>query len=625
MRRNASENPASCQVQPNGFYQAYRHLFDKIFLQSDFEGDELRDLYVFDRCHYTRERFQPRTWSRVELQEDLVLSREFDIPPTFGQYERELLSFLMVDVKGKLLRIIGNPGTGKSSFLKLMLETYLPQQRFIGNERRGRIITLDLSKALRVRKHYNYAQTANLLIRHLAESVQSKSFPTRAAAGWDEQQLINWLRQEVEHHGANRVMFAIDNVDVFHPSFQDNLWVIADSLCRSTGCTVILCMRPINSRYFDSPAAGASSVHYDMDQRAPVLSAVIKRRLKYFVQNSRDFRQDSHMRIGANPFWVTFEDVEEFVNSFLRIILNDRVQTALENLTNFNVKLGLLWTLRFASSWNLNVPAMVKRLVSAASLEAVPEPIDSFDSLIAALGLGNHSIYFPQSSCLENLFSAQLKRQNADLLIKYRVLKYCAGVRGDVAKTQILEHLTGFGYSQNEIATTIDALVKPPRRLLESRDGDGFHALTTLRIAHSGVYYLSHLVHNILYIQIVADDIEIPESLFTPMTRSSSKYERIKASVDFIRLVGEKEISDAARFLQSSNEINGNREAYEAIYGRELLSTDMLKSVRIQIVRRYRREKSSRSQAKWKELLDQTTQASVYLSSRFRQVFGSAS
>jgi hypothetical protein len=586
MRRNDSVLPVSCEVPPNGLYEAYRYLLDQIFVQTEFDKDQLRHLYIFDRAQYVGERFRPRGWQRVEVVEDPVLLKDFEIRPEFGEYEREFLSFLRVDLRGKLLRIVGEPGTGKSTFLRFMLDSYLPQQRFFGS---GRLISLDLSKVLRVHDRYEYDQTADLLISNLVSSLLKTDAPPRGCAGWSHQDLVDWVRQEVEERGPARVLVAFDNVDVFDAGFQESLWRISESLARSTGCTVILCMRPINSRYFTACGVAGNSVRYDMWQRPPVLHSVIQRRLEYFLEANEDFKPNRLLRIAAREFWVTFSDMRSFIERFLDMLLDNRIQNALDNLSNYNVKLALLWTLRFISSWNLNVPLLLGRLIRATGLEMPSEGADEFDTFIVALGLGNYSMYFPRSSCLENLFSAHIRGRESDLLIKYRILKYCSGSSAPVRKDELVEHLRRFGYDSGEIVRAVSLLVAPPRRLLRSMDGEEFQEMRTLEPTHSGKYYLHRLIYYLKYVQIVADDIDIPEDLSHAMTMDRSIYERMGATLRFIDLIGNREFDEANRFISSGGDSCKLSRHYASIYGTRPLCVEMVDSARASMMSIYAR------------------------------------
>ena len=98
-------------------------------------------------------------WVKVKLIDDPALKRDFDVPDCFSALERELLSFLQVKIGGKFLRIVGDPGTGKSTLIRYMFRDYLPQQPFFA---KGKIIVIDLAKAPRTRREFTYEQTVDL-------------------------------------------------------------------------------------------------------------------------------------------------------------------------------------------------------------------------------------------------------------------------------------------------------------------------------------------------------------------------------------------------------------------------------------------------------------------------------
>jgi hypothetical protein len=220
-------------------------------------------------------------------------------------------------------------------------------------------------------------------------------------------------------------------------------------------------------------------------------------------------------------------------------------------------------------------------------MEMPIERVDAFDTFVVALGLGNYSMYFPRSSCLENLFSAHIRGRDCDLLIKYRILKYCAGSSTPVRKDELLEHLDKFGYGVAEIAKAVNLLVAPPRRLLQSMDGVEFLDMQTIEPTHSGKYHLHKLIYYLKYAQIVADDIDMPENLSYAMTMENTIHERMGASLRFIELIGDRELDEASHFLSSGGDPAELSRRYVNIYGTRPLSVEMLESAKANITSIY--------------------------------------
>jgi len=593
IRRNSGVLPASRCVPPNGVYDAYRHLFDEIFVRQDFEGDELESLYVFERAQYAKERYIPRYWHRVELVNDPILAKNFHLLPVFGTYERELLSFLMMDIPGKFLRIVGEPGSGKSTFVRYLFDSYLPKQRFAEH---ASIASLDLAKVLRTAEEYSYEETVRAVIKGICSPRAIKQRTPFLNDIWDEQSLIRQIHSEVSDKGANHVCIVFDNVDVFSSSFQHHLTRFCDSLAAAAGCTLIATTRLANAERFQPPTRANSITDRLMLQRPPVLRRVVERRLRHLLDVRRDqFEEPRRMRIavGTSSTFFTeldFADVESFVTRFVRMLSDEHLSEALENLTNYNVRVALLWVLDLMSSWNLNLTPVIDRTLQAARRNAAHRegqhlPLagefevvkaDDYNTVIVALGLCNHEMYFPEVSHLDNIFSAGLSNHESDHLIKFRALQYCSHLRAPVPQATLLKHLERFGYTRNEIQTAADLLLSHTRPLLESTDGEAFENVKTVEITHAGKYYLERLIYYVQYVQIVTDDIALPPDL---SINQGSWEERMDKLIGVLTFLGSREISEAERFLRSGDVRNLAKRDYSEVYGTVPLAARMLESL----------------------------------------------
>jgi hypothetical protein len=571
MRRNSEVSPESRTLSPNGFYQAYRHLFDEICVQQEFESDHLKELYIFDRATHVEEPVHLKGWCKVELVKDPVIEREFDLLPEFSIYEREFLTFLLTDVKGKLLRLIGPVGSGKSTFIRYMFEHYLLKQRFF---EKNMTVLIDLSKILRTQKEYTYDETVRVVLKEIKNRLAKMQVESHYLIARNEHLLVQFLQKQVNILGPKHVFIVFDNADVFSASFQGHLSEFALNLSTASGCTVILTTRMVNAPNFSDPAKGGAIPRYDMFQRPPLIHKVIERRLNYLIDVKQDFQQERTIRIELDQFTVTFSDVETFVKTFTEFILHDRVRDALESLANFNVRLAFLWTLVIIGSWNLNIPLMVNRIMKLVGFNKKLKPVDAFDTFLLALGMCNHQMYFPSHSLLENLFSAHLSNHENDHFIKYRCLKFCSRSDKSIGKTGLEGHLMNFGYSIPEITEAVNQLLSLPKRLLESDDGQTYNTLKTLRITYAGRYYIHRLVYAIRYVQIVADDIVLPDEV---SLHEGNQRKRLSNLLEVLEFMGEKEIEETRRFVDSNGKHNIAVQDYIDIYGKTPLTVNIIR------------------------------------------------
>lgn len=584
-------HPQSETVAPNGFFESYARFFNEVLVQDEFRTDPLRHLYVFDRHQYAEPRFYPaRGWEEVSSISDPELESEFAIDENFGGMEKELLSFLLVRRLSKVLKIVGDIGVGKSTFLQYMLECYLPRQKFFEH---GIYIPINMIKIFRDRTEYSYSEVIQLLEEWFPDlyrqhAVAGDNILPDCPSGW--KQLLRFLHQLVSARGENRVILAFDNVDAFPPDFQMCLWDVTQQLAECSGATCIVAMRKVNSRYFESLDRMPGTAYYLMEQRPPVVSRVVQRRMLYFLYRDDEIRKRRRICVQARDYNIEFGDLEEFVKKFVDILLDKTAADFLENLTNFNVRVAMRWTLRLLQSWNLNVVRMVTSLINALGHQRYTDPLVTFDTLVNALGLNNHSVYFPSESCLENIFSAGLKDTSTDLLVKYRILKYCDAQDWPVRKKALLSHLAVFGYGTRECQPALDQLMAHPRRLIRSDDGESFDSLRTIELNPAGRYYLARLIHYMDYLQLVMYDCYLPDALVDALDRQSTLPSRIASVVGFVEFIGDTELSEICRGIKRLGV--RFRQDYSGVYGDDLLAARILANLEREVKLIYRAVRS---------------------------------
>ncbi len=572
IRRNADILPVSREVLPNGFYQLYGHLFDEIFLEKTFDFDVLKDLYIFDRYEPAREPFVPREWQKVDPVTHSELEKEFLLDPNFGYQERQLLSFLLTKLTdGKLLGIVGDVGTGKSTFIQYMFKHYIPGQPF---GRDTRIWVVDISHVLQTQEKYAYHETVAAVLPEVRNAFIEADATIDDTGPWTGYQFVEYVRGEIRRLSDRRkVIIVFDNVDRFPASFQKNLAQLCDTLVEATSSTVVVALRPITIPHFVLPARAGGTPPQYLEQRPPLIEKVLQRRLEHFTKARGEFKSPHQIRIAGKSVHVSFATVERFVPNFIKLVVERRVQEALEHLSNRNVLVASMWTLDLMRAWNLNVPELIDH---PGSQEVhLREHSDNFDTFITALGYSNHDMYFRSTSRLENLFSAGLMDSRHDTLIKCRCLKYCNHHPGPVQKETLLCHLRKFGYEEYEVAKAVNALLEAPRRLLQSVDGSTLAEINTVGISTAGRWYLNKILFYMRYIQIVADDMLLPEE---KSLNDGSWPKRMRNLLDVLELIGEREIEEVKSFMSSGSDQNVLADEYIRVYGKGPLAVEMMNS-----------------------------------------------
>ncbi len=579
VKKNRTIDPVSDEVTPNGFYLAYQRFFNEVFIQKEIEQDKLQELYIFDRHAFSEPKYVPKKgWEKIDVIEDPELHNQFEINEQLGIYEKQLLSFLLINAKPKQLKIVGEIGSGKSTFLRHLFFNYLPKQKFTQD---GFLyLHFNLEKIFRLYGSYERSSVFNILVKEFPRVIKEASIMIPKKTNYIPMTLeeqVDYLREYVKVLGTRKVIVCFDNVDIFHSSFQEILWNYCEDLADQTGATIIISMRKINSRYFESISHARFSSYFLMEQRPPVLTKVVERRLKYFAKVDPLIKENRRLRIRMNDITVSYCDFEEFIDNLVKIIINDEISKALDNLSNYNVQVGLWWMLNFIQSWNLNVVQMVSKLTKEIVATKLNDPYVTFDTLLNAIGLWNHRTYFPRYSSLENIFSANLNNPLSDLLIKYRCLKYCACYGEGTKKNDLVHHLRIFKYTDSEIKETVEQLLAHPKRLLISFDGDGFDSIKTMIISASGKYYLNKLLFYLDYYEIISADCYMPEHEMKKTEGKVSYIYKIIQGIKLIRQIGERE---AYEIKIAITEQKISKEDYNGIYGSELLAVSILRAIK---------------------------------------------
>ncbi len=559
-RMNSGLLTADKKVAPNAIYQAYRHLLDAVFVQQRLCKKDFENLYVFERFELVKHRFALPFADdpSIELLDDPVMQRAFDLRSEFGQQERDLLSFLMteVDEDGKCMRLVGEVGTGKSTFLRFMFKDYLPRQEFF---RGGKILYVDFSEILISHDCYDYELTVERVCWELLRRLMGSKEAKEEFRVFNEARLLDLLRSLGDQVGQSRVVIVLDNVDTWPTTFQQNLAILVQQLARAARCTVVIAMRPLTAKSFAVDCEGWAP-SYLLEQRPPLLHKVIEKRLRQHLESKIDFRLPRVVSMQGSRFTIKFTGIERYISNFINLLMHEKVRQALENLTNYNVRLALLWTLDFLMSWNLDIPQLLGPVFRAQFAKGPVKSLDVMETFILAMGLKDHQMYFPSVSNLENLFSAHLANAEHDLLIKLRCLVYCHAHQPSSNATMLKEHLSKFGYSTEEQHTALNQLVRASRRLLLPLEGGSFESLTQLKISSAGEYYLDDLMYRANYLQMVADDIPLPQPV---QVTGGTIYERFHGILDVLETLANQELADYRRFLK----LGGEAEELLGLYG----------------------------------------------------------
>ena len=615
---------------PNAIYLAYRTVLDQALGVYDLNPSELARYYVFKRFEYANPRFVSERQIDISLRAkaDPVLMKAFDLPDIFGPQEIDFLSLLLRRTRGKVIRLVGNVGTGKSTLLQYMLDCYLPTQNAF---RDGLMVLVDAAELLLTQATYDYATFVRRIISALWENLRASRKLSFADPALDDllagsgspngwwihrseifvEKLVECLRKEVKSRQENCVILAFDNVDIVTADVQQHLARFTEELAAAVRCTVVVALRPPNVRNFGYPSEGQRIRPDDLWQRPPLLREVLSNRLRMVLDGRDNLRVPRPISLRGRNATMTFSHIERFIHNVITVVLTDSVVSTLEQLTNYNVRHALDLMHHFLMSWNLDIDVLLGPVFHLEVTGESPKRPDMTDDLIVALCLRNHRLYSSKWSDLDNLFVIVNTDLQTHQLLKIRLLKKCLASSDGCVLGSLVAHLKRFGYHEDAIVRAIEQLSVQNWRLItlekkaNAQDGnrrvdgspDGVShnladivasaaaASLTVTITDAGIYYVEQLLRRINYIQLVADELPLPATI---SMAGQTIYDRLKGFLRFVTYLSDRELAELEKFINSGSDPTSAYSEIEHVYGETIVTVDLYESFMANLERLHR-------------------------------------
>lgn len=356
-----------------------------------------------------------------------------------------------------------------------------------------------------------------------------------------------------------RIIVIIDNADQYKIDIQEQIFLYAHSLSRTSNCGVIFSLREgyyykwRNKTPFD---AYESNVYHIT---APKYSEVLLKRINFTLEhlNSLEGSSSSVTKKGLK-IEISNQKVIEFLSGLKDSLFSDFNSDLIDFLsftTYPNIREGLRIFKQFLTSGHTDVSSYILREIYKENDRKNKQtiPIHEF---VKSLGLQNKLYYNSEYSIIKNIFIPP--KDSNDHFINFFVLKRfyeTYETKGMTNKYLTLEDLINFfkdlGYRTNTITDVIEKLIE--FELLESEDFVSdieFNSLennVNLCISSKGYYYFKELIKKFHYIDLVLQDTPIfsqeyfekiksifPQSDQNGIRNLNSRVETVKLFFDYL-------------------------------------------------------------------------------------------
>lgn len=314
------------------------------------------------------------------------------------------------------------------------------------------------------------------------------------------------LRASLEHLSKaqrRQVIVILDNVDQRDSGFQDQVFVIAQSLAGTWPGTVFVTLRP--DSFYHSRQAGALTAYQ------PRVFTIPPPRVDRVVEKRIDFgrRQIAeHGRLPSFPEGVTLQ--AETLDAYLDILgysfgHSEQLAALLDNLSGGNVRQALEYLTMFVGSPHTGAARALEVQANTGFFQVPPH------QFLRAVLLGDNRYYSPKSSRIPNAFdiSAPDGREHFLLSIILAMLARVAVPGGDdegyVTNDRVFGFCQDLGFTPSQVSFQLGRGVAT--RLIDAMPSDSVPH--QYRITSVGAYLQQHLIQDFPYVDEVIVDTPI--------------------------------------------------------------------------------------------------------------------
>jgi hypothetical protein len=339
-----------------------------------------------------------------------------------------------------------------------------------------------------------------------------------------------------------QVVIFLDNVDQRDSSFQNQLFVIAQTMAESWPVTVFLALRP--ETFYESRRSGSLSAYQPraFTISPPRVEIVLNKRLTYALELLRDGGLRTSSGVEINIDLSTLVLYMETVQRSLQV--NPSLMEFLENVSNGNIRDALGYLEMYIGSPHVNL----RRMLTVLSEEGPGRYVIPLQDLVKSVLLGDGEYYDPSRSPIGNLFdlttTSRAEHFILPILIEFLHIQGAqTSADGFVEIAQIYEFGQGLGFSVDVISSAITRGLDArfvTRSGFDRRSGEDGRAY---RVAPCGLYATQKLCRTFTYVDAVIDDTPIVDPDFYgtlhPISHRGELNSRLRRAERFLAYLSE--------------------------------------------------------------------------------------
>lgn len=323
------------------------------------------------------------------------------------------------------------------------------------------------------------------------------------------------LKRAIEHliQGEGRTVVAfLDNIDQRSDDFQEEVFLIAQSLAESWPITCFSTLRP--STYNKSRRQGSLSAYQNrvFTISPPRIDLVVRKRLEYALNK---LIAGGMLALASEGITVESHMLREYIEVLIDSMAhNDALAECIDNISAGNVRDALDLLTNFVGSGHVDTRKILEIKISTGKYYI---PLHEF---IRAVIYGDNEYYSPESSFVANLFDIVTPLPEEHFLMCFMVdfcmrsSQHSTSSSGFIAEKDVYDHLRSLGYHNRQISAALARAEQT--KLLDFAEADQASS-NRVRITQRGAYVLHRLMGTFVYLDAVVTDTPITDAEFAKL------------------------------------------------------------------------------------------------------------
>lgn len=334
-----------------------------------------------------------------------------------------------------------------------------------------------------------------------------------------------------------QVVIFLDNIDQRDASFQNQLFVIAQTMAESWPVTVFLALRP--ETFYESRRGGALSAYQPraFTISPPRVEIVLTKRLTYALELLKDGGLRTSSGVEVSIDLTTLVLYMDTVRRSLQV--NTDLFEFLENVSNGNIRDALGYLEAYIGSPHVNL----RRMLDVLQAEGSRSYTIPLQDLVKSVLLGDSEYYDSTRSPIGNLFDIAFGGRSehfiCPILIEYLQARGSeVGAEGYVEVSDIYGFAQQLGFAVDTISGALERTTRARFITKSGFDRRSREEPRAYRVAPCGLYATRKLARSFTYIDAMIDDTPIADREFfatvQPISHNAALDARLRRAERFV-------------------------------------------------------------------------------------------